>query len=186
MNFLDARMRQLGASGASLTSSSLRAIALLCRMVWLVTRSFKRGKPWPWTLAATTITMLVIWRGQFMWGKWQMKSGKIYDIVLRSNQALIEAAKAGLSRIDFDRIPRQIINDAGYGPYFSHGIGHGDWFGISMKFLTLASQKSQSRLAWSWPMSRVFIWMENTGCVSRMISWLRIQVANYWPLLQRN
>ena len=50
---------------------------------------------------------------------------EIYDIVLRSNQALIEAAKAGLSRIDFDRIPRQIINDAGYGPYFSHGIGHG-------------------------------------------------------------
>ena len=50
---------------------------------------------------------------------------EIYDIVLGSNQALIEAAKAGLSCIDFDRIPRQIINDAGYGPYFSHGIGHG-------------------------------------------------------------
>ncbi len=29
---------------------------------------------------------------------------EIYDIVLRSNQALIEAAEAGSRRIDFDRI----------------------------------------------------------------------------------
>ena len=50
---------------------------------------------------------------------------EIYDIVLRANKALIDQAKAGVSRIDFDRIPRQIINDAGYGTYFTHGIGHG-------------------------------------------------------------
>ncbi|MGT2667739.1 M24 family metallopeptidase [Streptococcus rifensis] len=50
---------------------------------------------------------------------------EIYDIVLRANQALIEKAKVGLTFTDVDGIPRQVIDEAGYGPYFTHGIGHG-------------------------------------------------------------
>ncbi|MGT2910305.1 M24 family metallopeptidase [Streptococcus cameli] len=50
---------------------------------------------------------------------------EIYDIVLRANLALIEKAKAGLSFIDVDGIPRKVIEEAGYGAYFTHGIGHG-------------------------------------------------------------
>ncbi|MGT2751210.1 M24 family metallopeptidase [Streptococcus orisasini] len=49
----------------------------------------------------------------------------IYDLVLKANKALIETAKAGMTYIDYDRVPRRVINDAGYGPYFTHGIGHG-------------------------------------------------------------
>ncbi len=50
---------------------------------------------------------------------------EIYDIVLRANKALIEKARAGLTYIDFDKIPRDIIDQAGYGSHFTHGIGHG-------------------------------------------------------------
>ena len=50
---------------------------------------------------------------------------EIYNTVLKANQALIDAARDGLGNADFDKIPRDIIEAAGYGPYFSHGIGHG-------------------------------------------------------------
>ena len=44
---------------------------------------------------------------------------------LEANQALISEAKAGLGFREFDKIPRDIIEAAGYGQYFTHGIGHG-------------------------------------------------------------
>lgn len=50
---------------------------------------------------------------------------EIYDIVLRSNQALIDAAKAGMTRRDYDKVARDVIVEAGYGDHFTHGIGHG-------------------------------------------------------------
>ncbi|NMX24619.1 aminopeptidase P family protein [Streptococcus sanguinis] len=125
MNFLDARMRQLGASGASfdfIIASGYRsamphgvASDKVIQKGETLTMDF--GCYYNHYVSDMTRTVHV--------GQVTDEEREIYDIVLRSNQALIEAAKAGLSRIDFDRIPRQIINDAGYGPYFSHGIGHG-------------------------------------------------------------
>ena len=125
MNFLDARMRQLGASGASfdfIIASGYRsamphgvASDKVIQNGETLTMDF--GCYYNHYVSDMTRTVHV--------GQVTDEEREIYDIVLRSNQALIEAAKAGLSRIDFDRIPRQIINDAGYGPYFSHGIGHG-------------------------------------------------------------
>ncbi len=50
---------------------------------------------------------------------------EIYDVVLRANKALLEVAKAGMIKADFDKVPRDIINAAGYGEYFTHSIGHG-------------------------------------------------------------
>ena len=125
MNFLDARMRQLGASGASfdfIIASGYRsamphgvASDKVIQKGETLTMDF--GCYYNHYVSDMTRTVHV--------GQVTDDERQIYDIVLRRNQALIKAAKAGLSRIDFDRIPRQIINDAGYGPYFSHGIGHG-------------------------------------------------------------
>ena len=119
MNFLDARMRQLGASGASfdfiIASGYGVASDKVIQNGETLTMDF--GCYYNHYVSDMTRTVHV--------GQVTDEEREIYDIVLRSNQALIEAAKAGLSYIDFDRIPRQIINDAGYGPYFSHGIGHG-------------------------------------------------------------
>ena len=124
-NFLDFRMRELGAAGlsfdtilASGINSSKPHAHPMHKPVELgeaITMDF--GCLYDHYVSDMTRTVHV--------GQVTDEEREIYDIVLRSNQALIEAAKAGLSRIDFDRIPRQIINDAGYGPYFSHGIGHG-------------------------------------------------------------
>lgn len=50
---------------------------------------------------------------------------EIYEVVLEANKALIEKACAGMTYSDFDKIPRDIITQAGYGERFTHGIGHG-------------------------------------------------------------
>lgn len=50
---------------------------------------------------------------------------EIYQLVLAANQALIEQARAGMTYRDYDGIPRRLIQAAGYGDQFTHGIGHG-------------------------------------------------------------
>jgi Xaa-Pro dipeptidase len=50
---------------------------------------------------------------------------KIYDTVLRANEAAKAAAKPGVPCGDVDRAARQAIEAAGYGEYFIHRTGHG-------------------------------------------------------------
>lgn len=50
---------------------------------------------------------------------------KVYDIVLRAEQAGVRAAHAGMTGYDLDEVCRSIIRDAGYGPNFGHSTGHG-------------------------------------------------------------
>lgn len=49
---------------------------------------------------------------------------KVYNIVLKAQLAGIAATKAGVTGKEVDAAARQVIIDAGYGPYFGHGYGH--------------------------------------------------------------
>jgi Xaa-Pro aminopeptidase len=49
---------------------------------------------------------------------------KVYDTVLKAQLAGIAATKAGVKGKDVDAAARQVIEDAGYGPYFGHSYGH--------------------------------------------------------------
>ena len=49
---------------------------------------------------------------------------KIYNIVSKAQKAALEAVKAGVSAREIDKISRDIIEEAGYGQYFGHGLGH--------------------------------------------------------------
>lgn len=49
---------------------------------------------------------------------------EIYELVLRAQLAAIATAKAGISGKEMDAAARSIIEDAGYGEYFGHGLGH--------------------------------------------------------------
>ena len=48
----------------------------------------------------------------------------VYDTVLKAQLAGIAAAKAGATGAAVDGAARQVIVDAGYGPYFGHSFGH--------------------------------------------------------------
>ncbi len=50
---------------------------------------------------------------------------KIYDLVKRANEAGRAAGKPGASGQDVDRAARKVIEDGGYGKYFTHRTGHG-------------------------------------------------------------
>ncbi|HEY3171155.1 MAG TPA: Xaa-Pro peptidase family protein [Thermoanaerobaculia bacterium] len=50
---------------------------------------------------------------------------KVYGIVDRAQVAGIEALEAGRTGEEVDRAARKVIEDAGYGQYFTHRLGHG-------------------------------------------------------------
>lgn len=49
---------------------------------------------------------------------------KVYDTVLKAQLAGIAATKAGVTGKEVDNAARQVIEEAGYGPYFGHSYGH--------------------------------------------------------------
>ena len=50
---------------------------------------------------------------------------KIYDVVLRANEAGKAAAAPGVPMEAVDKAARDVIEAAGYGEYFTHRTGHG-------------------------------------------------------------
>ncbi|HEV2065465.1 MAG TPA: Xaa-Pro peptidase family protein [Thermomicrobiales bacterium] len=49
----------------------------------------------------------------------------VYDVVLRANQATLDAVLPGVPLQDLDRTARRLISEAGYGEAFIHRVGHG-------------------------------------------------------------
>jgi Xaa-Pro aminopeptidase len=53
---------------------------------------------------------------------WQRE---VYDLVAAAQQAGIAAAGPGAATADVDAAARRVIEQAGYGDFFTHGLGHG-------------------------------------------------------------
>lgn len=49
----------------------------------------------------------------------------IYDVVLKAQLAGLAAIKKGVVASEVDMAARTVIEEAGYGKYFDHGLGHG-------------------------------------------------------------
>lgn len=58
-------------------------------------------------------------------GKANEKQKEIYNIVLEAQQRAINNLKAGLMSKEADLLARSVIEEKGYGQYFSHSLGHG-------------------------------------------------------------
>lgn len=58
-------------------------------------------------------------------GRISPKLERTYGVVLRAQQAGIAAIKPGARMNEVDRAARKVIEDAGYGKRFGHGLGHG-------------------------------------------------------------
>ena len=50
---------------------------------------------------------------------------KIYEIVYQTQKTALSLCHPGVSVGELDRISRKIIEDAGYGEYYTHSLGHG-------------------------------------------------------------
>ncbi len=50
---------------------------------------------------------------------------EVYAVVLAAQLASLEAVRAGAKGEDVDAVARKLIDEAGYGKHFGHGLGHG-------------------------------------------------------------
>ena len=58
-------------------------------------------------------------------GKVSPKFIKVYRSVLTAQQRAIEAIRPGVKASEVDAMARGVLEDAGFGLYFEHGLGHG-------------------------------------------------------------
>ncbi|WP_392485979.1 M24 family metallopeptidase [Haloimpatiens sp. FM7315] len=58
------------------------------------------------------------------YGEPSLESRKVYNTVLESNLAGIKAIKPGVKLCDIDKASRDVIDNAGYGKYYTHRTGH--------------------------------------------------------------
>jgi Xaa-Pro aminopeptidase len=57
-------------------------------------------------------------------GRFTARQREIYDLVLKAQKAALAKLKPGVYLEDIDATARQVIEAAGYGDYFIHGLGH--------------------------------------------------------------
>lgn len=69
---------------------------------------------------------------------------KIYDTVLKAQEASIKAVKIGAYTNDIDKAGREVIEKAGYGKYFIHSTGHG--VGVDIHELPVIGRKQRGKI----------------------------------------
>jgi Xaa-Pro aminopeptidase len=69
---------------------------------------------------------------------------ELYELVLEAQVAGMEAVKAGRSGREADAVARRVIEAAGYGEQFGHGLGHG--VGLDVHEAPRLSQRSEDQL----------------------------------------
>lgn len=123
--YLEYRMRALGADGVSFPSIvAADANAALPHAIPGKTRIKQGG------------IVLIDWGAKYQGycsdmtrvialGKMKPKMREIYQVCLDAQLAGIEAVRPGAKLVDVDQAARTVIESAGYGDRFGHGLGHG-------------------------------------------------------------
>ena len=124
-NFLDFRMRELGAAGLSFDTILASGINSSKPHAHPMHKPVELGEAITMDFGCLYEHYVSDMTRTIYLGHVSDEQAEIYNTVLKANQALIDQAKDGLGFRDFDKIPRDIIIEAGYGDYFTHGIGHG-------------------------------------------------------------
>jgi len=69
---------------------------------------------------------------------------EIYDLVRRAQGSALEGIRAEMKGKEADGLARQVIEEAGYGEYFGHGLGHG--VGLAVHENPKATSTSEEKL----------------------------------------
>jgi Xaa-Pro aminopeptidase len=141
---LEHQMRQFGATGCAFEP-----------LVGVGPRSaLPHGKPSTCRIEESPL-LLVDWGAQvdhyasdltriLVTAKITPKLEKIYNIVLQAQLAAIRKVRPGIMAKEVDHAARSVIDKAGYGKYFGHGLGHG--FGLEIHERPFLSPIKEDRL----------------------------------------
>lgn len=80
----------------------------------------------------------------FVIGKASDRHREVYDLVLKAENACIEALVPGTTGVAVDALARQILDEKGLAQYFGHGLGHG--LGKSVHDLGSLSTRSEDSI----------------------------------------
>lgn len=80
----------------------------------------------------------------FVIGKPSSKQKKIYEVVKEAQEKAFETLEAGVKTSDVDAAARNVIEKAGFGKYFVHGLGHG--VGLEVHEAPALNPESKERL----------------------------------------
>ncbi|MFQ5894380.1 MAG: M24 family metallopeptidase [Nitrospinota bacterium] len=78
-------------------------------------------------------------------GRASRRAREVYGVVLEANRAGIAAVRPGADVREVDAAARKVIEDAGYGSHFGHGLGHG--VGLEVHEAPRLSPQSKGALA---------------------------------------
>jgi len=78
-------------------------------------------------------------------GKPSEKQKRIYEVVRLAQERAVSAVKPKVKTKEIDAISRKVIDDAGYGKYYVHGLGHG--VGLEVHEQPTLSPESKDKLA---------------------------------------
>jgi len=67
---------------------------------------------------------------------------KVYDTVLRAQEAALKAVRVGVKAKEIDKAAREVIDKAGFGAYFIHSTGHG--VGLDIHELPIIGARSET------------------------------------------
>lgn len=70
---------------------------------------------------------------------------RAYDILRRAQADAVAAARPGMTAGDLDAVARGRLNEAGYGTYFSHRLGHGIGLGLHEEPFIIARNETVLR-----------------------------------------
>ncbi|MVP02496.1 M24 family metallopeptidase [Paenibacillus lutrae] len=122
---LEYQMKKLGAQGPSFSTMVLTGAASALPHGVPCSRTISRGDLLLFDLGvylngyASDITRT------FIVGEASEEQRRIYETVLAGNRAGIEAVRPGATFASVDAAARSTIEEAGYGVYFNHRLGHG-------------------------------------------------------------
>ena len=80
----------------------------------------------------------------FATGEVDPRDRDVYDLVLRAQEAALAAVRPGPTGREVDAVARAIIDDAGHGEHFGHGLGHG--VGLEVHEAPRLSRTAEGRL----------------------------------------
>lgn len=122
---IEYQIRRLGADGPSFDSMVLSGEKTALPHGVPGTRQLKYGDMLMYDIGVYADGYASDITRTFAFGEPSPELVKIYNTVLEANEAAIRSIKPGVSFASIDQAARRVIEDAGYGPYFMHRLGHG-------------------------------------------------------------